>query len=120
MILIDDYGESGRVRVGQSWWLRRGVVVVAARENIRIKRAPVMLFVQLGSKWSHGRELAIGWSDGAGDMAGERQGDKGSVWETQEPDQNLLLGKWASMVDCGGREKVGKSKRGGKGGQSAV
>ena len=102
--------------------------VVAGRENIRIKRTS-HAFVQLESQWSRGRELATGWSDGAGDMAGERQGGTRAVWETQEHDQNLLLRYlgngflWCGLgwiVDCGGREKVGKSERGEKGGQSAV
>ncbi len=78
------------------------MVVVFREKSERTSHA----FVQLESKWRQGRELAIGWSDGAGDMAatgGAACGRPG----TRSGSSTTVLGKWISLVcgfglDCAG------------------
>lgn len=82
-------------------------------------------FVQLESKRRHGRELAIGWSDGAGDMAATGEQSEVCGRPGTRSGASTLLGKWVSMVWIGiglcglrtveGEKKVGKSERGEKG-----
>lgn len=106
----------------RAWWLWWWCVEQKTRME-RISHA----FVQLESKWRHGRELAIGWSDGAGDMAATR-GSSVTVWETRNTIRSFYLGNGISMGvglgldcadswDCGGREKVGKRRKGVKRGK---